>query len=97
MAQPAEPQRPLFTTRYGINDRNPDAELWQRRHLAAAEDERTALHCICPGGATDKARNPCRQRCTQEDMLCDECRRWCYAVDLADSRHPFVELYGAAH
>lgn len=85
--------RPLFSSRYGINSRDPEAEVWQQRHLASAA-ERTRFSCICPGGAMEKGRNPCQLRCTQEDLLCDECRAWCYAVDEEHRRYPFVQVHG---
>lgn len=93
---------PLFSSRYGINDHHPDGQLWRQRHLADPAAVRTSISCVCPGGALDKARNPCRQVCTQEDFLCDECRTWCWAVGSDATREPvmvclsFVQLYGPA-
>ena len=49
MTELAEPRRPLFSNRYGINDRNSDAPPWQQRHLAAVGEERTAPALHLPG------------------------------------------------
>lgn len=86
--------RPLFSARYGINERDPAAEPWQQQRHLAGPVQRSQFSCVCPGGGMEKGRNPCRLRCTQEDMLCDECRAWCYAVGYEHRRHPFVQIYG---
>lgn len=67
-----------------------DKQPWGSRHALLGglwADER--VRCNCPGSPHDGAA--CRLRCTQEDLLCDECRQWCYAMDSAGNLHQFAQ------
>jgi hypothetical protein len=84
----------LFSARYGVADpaRWWDKQPWASRHHRECEPQEVAHRCACPGGATS-GNKQCRLAVTQEDMLCDECRLWCYAVDSSGSYHPFVSVF----
>jgi len=84
-----------FSVRYGRSKPEDatwaDKRPWGTRHALLGglwADEK--VRCDCPG--SPHGGSPCRQACTQEDLLCDECRQWCYAVDAAGNYHQFATL-----
>ncbi len=93
-----------FTHRYGIAEplsaARWDTATWRFRHCRAVVNgfAPDLFRCICPGSGLRREDPPrrCGDRASQEDRLCDACRRWCYAVDEKQHQHRFVDLYGAA-
>lgn len=82
-----------LSERYGISTRV--RGLWQTRHMTGLlyDDEPTATdhRCVCPG---HRGLARCRQRCTQEDSLCDECREWCWGlIDGTDTHVRLSAVY----
>lgn len=78
-----------LSNRYGHHDEADRA--WAARHAPLSTHEPTPgpRRCDCPGS---NGYPQCRQTCTQEDLLCDECRQWCYAMDAAGNYHQFATL-----
>lgn len=88
-------ERPLFSARYGVlsvdtcgNTRGLWTYPWGFRHGMAVDFLGSDPRCDCPG--TNK--RPCLQAMTQEDLLCDECRQWCVAVDNAGNYHQLASV-----
>jgi hypothetical protein len=83
----------LFTRRYG-RSRRVDDTSWSRRHRGFSDDSH---RCVCPGRVPhvidSNPPDPCIQRATQEDILCDECREWCVAIDNAGVYHQLASLW----
>lgn len=90
--------RPLFTERYGISTASghgpaarrhvPDVPYDQEHEIAPER-----VRCLCPGTTRlESADCRCRQRATQEDTLCDECRDWCIAIDSEQRIHRLIDL-----
>ena len=72
-----------LTSRYGAHHERRNEEPWRGRHCSARADANCPplAWCICPGAAVTHPPTPCAQKLTQEDALCDECRRWCIGVE----------------
>src|SRR5690348_14303886 len=62
----------------------------QPYHVAKPPDDR--VRCICPGSTFPDIAYRCRQRATQEDAICDECRQWCIAADSNGDVHLIAAL-----
>lgn len=90
-------EQPLFTFRYGRSF-NPDAPPWAKRHaplwhLRYDVPKVDPLHrCRCAAN-TGLQVEQCGLAATQEDILCDECRQWCIAVDGAGEFHLLADLH----
>jgi hypothetical protein len=87
---------PLYTERYGISTYW-EQPPWTHRHHVGGGTEWPLVQprhrCRCGGPKADYEPQQCHQRATQEDILCDECRRWCVAIDDAGEYHLLADLY----
>lgn len=82
----------ILTNRYGVA-KWVDSPPWARRHaLLGGPAPEPQVRCVCPGTTISEPAVLCQQRCTQEDLLCDECRLWCVAIDHAGNYHQLAAL-----
>lgn len=101
---------PLHSARYGHRSKRFAKAPFERRHVFV--DEPPDQHaCVCPcvqflmdASVRASGREPtlklygqCTQRATQEDLLCDECRDWCIAIDSDGVVHQLAEPYRKRH
>lgn len=88
----------LFSSRHGRSTSlRPDLEHFAVRHggihmvpfQSDGCEREYRLRCRCSGNtANGEARPTCCARMTGEDLRCDECREWCYAVDETHTKYP---------
>lgn len=81
-----------FSSRYGIDDDDRfDDVPGHHRHTNRQEAPHGLMRCDCLGTSGRR----CTQALTAEDMLCVECREWCWGVTSAGERVRLARLTAA--